>query len=271
MLQQTRSAIAETQERIRTLDKEAADTAPRITTQLRRADNPQLLQDLKATLLRLQLKRTELLSKYQSSYPLVQELDQEIGKTETTLASAETSPLRDETTDLNPTHQWIDSELTKAQAELRSLEARASNLVGIVQNYDHQAHYMDEQQLKYEGLVRDAKSAEENYLLYVRKREEARITNALDQLRILNVTVIESATYPYLPRHSGVFYLLTGLILAVFVTAGLLLVLERANNTFCTPRDLEYFANLPVLAAVPLELEHFLSLDTAPQPAGSIE
>jgi uncharacterized protein involved in exopolysaccharide biosynthesis len=268
-LQQTRSTIAETEERIRTLNKEAADTSPRITTQLRSADNPQLLQDLKATLLRLQLKRTELLSKYQATYPSVLELDQEIGNTEAALSSAESSPLHDQTTDLNPTHQWIDSELTKAQAELRALEARASNLVGIVERYDHQAHYMDEQQLKYEGLVRDAKSAEDNYLLYVRKREETRITNALDQLRILNVTVIEPPTHPYLPRHSSAFYLVTGLLLAIFATVGLLLGLERANNTFSTPRDLEYFTKLPVLAAVPVE--HTLSLAAAPQPAGPVE
>jgi uncharacterized protein involved in exopolysaccharide biosynthesis len=269
MLQQTRSNIAETQERMRILNKEAADISPRITTQLRSADNPQLLQDLKATLLKLQLRRTELLSKYQTTYPLVQETDQEIAKTEVALSSAENSPLHDQTTDLNPTHQWVDGELTKAQAELRSLEAKANNLVGIVDRYDRQAHYMDAQQLRYEGLARDAKSAEDNYLLYVKKREETRITDALDQLRILNVTVVEPPTHPYLPRHSTTFYLATGLLLAIFATIGLLLGLDRANNTFCTPRDLEYFTRLPVLAAVPTE--HTISLAAVSQSTGPSE
>jgi uncharacterized protein involved in exopolysaccharide biosynthesis len=228
-LQQTRSAIAETQERLRTLEKEAGTTSSRITTQLRSADNPQLLQDLKATLLRLQLKRTELLTKYQPSYPLVQELDQELATTEAALAAAQGSPLRDQTTDLNPTHQWIDSELAKTRADLRSLQARAGKLTGIVQYYSEQAHNMERQHLRYESLARDAKAAEENYLLYVRKREEARISNALDQLRILNVRVVEPPTHPYLPRHSNEFYLLAGLVLAIVAPAGLLLVLERAN------------------------------------------
>jgi len=268
-LQQTRSAVAETRERIRTLEKEAQITPPRLTTQIRSADNPQLLQDLKATLLKLELKRTELLAKYQPTYPLVQELEQEIANTRVAISSAESSPLRDHTTDVNPTRQWIDSELAKAKADLRSLESRANNTAGTVQDYNREAHYMDEQQLRHEDLVRNAKLAEENYLLYVRKREEARITKALDQRRILNVTVIEPATHPYLPNRSGAFYLLTGLILAIFVTAGLLFMLEHVDNTFRTPRQLEHFVQVPVLAVVPVE--HWHSLGPTPQATQGIE
>ena len=38
-----------------------------------------------------------------------------------------------------------------------------------------------------QNLMQDAKTQEQNYLLYERKREEARISNALDQGGILNV------------------------------------------------------------------------------------
>jgi uncharacterized protein involved in exopolysaccharide biosynthesis len=62
-------------------EKAAANTPLRVTTQLRDSDNPQLLQDLKATLLKLELRRTDLLSKFRPSYPPVQELDQEIANT----------------------------------------------------------------------------------------------------------------------------------------------------------------------------------------------
>ena len=49
-----------------------------MTTVVRNSDNPQLLQQLKSTLLNLQLKRTELLTKYEPTYRLVQEVDQQI-------------------------------------------------------------------------------------------------------------------------------------------------------------------------------------------------
>ena len=50
-----------------------------------------------------------------------------------------------------------------------------------------------------DDLVRDVKTAEDNYLLYLRKREEARISDALDSKRIVNVSIAEAATVPALP------------------------------------------------------------------------
>jgi uncharacterized protein involved in exopolysaccharide biosynthesis len=253
-LQQTYSAIAETQERIRTLKKEADSTPARVTTQLRNADNPQLLQDLKATLLRLELKRTDLLSKFQPNYPPVEEVEQEIENTKAALSSSESSPLRDKTTDVNPIRQWIDSELKKAEAELASLQSRAYKTTGIVQAYDRQARSLDEQQLRHEELQRNAKSAEDNYLLYVRKREDARITSAMDQRRILNLTVIEPVIRPALPiTTSRSYFVLFGIIVAAASTAGLLLILQHIDDTFRTPRQLEETLQIPVLATVPSE------------------
>ena len=251
-LQQTRSAILEVQARIRMLEKETERTPERLTTQVRNTDNAQLLQDLKATLLRLQLQRTSLLTKFKPNYPLVQELEQQIAETQASIATAEGSPLRDQTTDVNPTRQWIDSELAKAQAELRELQSRADNFSGIVKTYDSQARAMNDQQLRYEELIRNAKSAEENYALYLRKREESRINKALDQRRILNLTVIQAATHPYLASRSRFSYLAAGLIFATIVTSGLLVVLENGNNTFRTPRELEHLFSVPVLATLPV-------------------
>ena len=49
------------------------------------------------------------------------------------------------------------------------------------------------------NLRREAELAEENYMLYVRKQENARISNELDRHRIVNVSVVESASVPYSP------------------------------------------------------------------------
>jgi len=49
--------------------------------------------------LTLELKRTELLEKFEPGYRAVQEVDVQIGQTRTALAAAEKSQLHDETTD----------------------------------------------------------------------------------------------------------------------------------------------------------------------------
>jgi uncharacterized protein involved in exopolysaccharide biosynthesis len=64
-LDQARAEMAATEEKIRTLEKQEATLPGRITTQLREIDDAALLQQYKSTLLNLELKRTELLTKYQ--------------------------------------------------------------------------------------------------------------------------------------------------------------------------------------------------------------
>lgn len=253
MLDQTHSLLAETQARIHTLQAEADRTPARVATQLKSADNPQLMQDMMGTLLKLQLKRTELLTKYQPGYRLVQEVDDEIAKTQRAIAAAENSPVRDQTTDVNPVHLWIDSELAKAKADLPSLNSRAGSLARSIEDYNRKAQSMDALQLQYQDLQRNATTAEQDYLLYEKKREEARIINALDQRRILDVGVIQPATEPDLPTHTTPFYLAIVFLSAVAATAGMVFVLERADYTFRSPRALERLTRISVLATVPAE------------------
>ena len=54
---------------------------------IRNSDNPQLTEKMKSKLLELQLKRTELLTKFQPSYRLVQEVDLQIAETKTSIAT----------------------------------------------------------------------------------------------------------------------------------------------------------------------------------------
>ena len=99
---QAHAAVIETEERIRVLQGQLKTMAPRITTVVRTSDNAQLLEHLKSTLLTLQLKRTELLTKYEPTYRLVQEVDQEIADTKNAINAEEVKPVRDETTDEDP-------------------------------------------------------------------------------------------------------------------------------------------------------------------------
>ena len=72
---QTRIDLAETQQRVWELSEQLTKLPERTTTQVRTADNPELLKALKSSLLDLQLKRTQLLTKFEPSHRLVQEVD----------------------------------------------------------------------------------------------------------------------------------------------------------------------------------------------------
>src|SRR5437667_1605461 len=180
-LQQTRASIAETEKRLHTLEAEDGTVPERVTTQIKVADNPQLMASLKTTLLDLELKRTELLERFDPSYPLVQEVETKISKTLSSIAEAEKRGIREETTDQDPAHAWVKTEIEKAKVDLIGFQARASAMAGALKTLENKAHRLAGESVFQQDLLRTAKANEENYLLYHRKREEARIADALDQ------------------------------------------------------------------------------------------
>ncbi len=100
---QTQVTIVETRQRIRDLQAKLKSLPERILTVIRNADNPELAGKMKSKLLELQLKRTELLTKFEPSYRLVREVDQQIAETKNSITAEEHAPLRDETTNQEPT------------------------------------------------------------------------------------------------------------------------------------------------------------------------
>lgn len=258
-LEQTRAAIGETEDRIDALKRLQRSMPARITTQLREGDNPQLMQQLKSTLLNLQLKRTELLTKFQPSYPLVQEVDRQITETQTAIAAENARPVREETTDQNPTEAWVRGELAKANADLSGLRAREDEQRTSVASFQSRARLLNDKGIVQQDLLRAAKAAEQNYLLYLKKREESRITDALDRRRILNVAIAQEPLVPALPAHSGGWYLLIGTMFALLAAVGSTFGAEYFDDSFRTPEEIRRELRLPVIAAVPycppLELE----------------
>ena len=252
-LEQTRAAIHETELRIQALKQQGADTPTRMTTQLRTSDNPQLLEQLKSTLLNLELKRDELLTKYQPTYRAVQDVDREIADTRSAIEREESHPIREETTDQNPTSGWISEELAKSKTDLEGLRARAAVLERVIGSYNLELKNLDRSTLEHADIARAAKVAEDNYLLYTRKREQARISEALDRSRFLNVAVVQAAEVPFQPEHSPLRTLLIGTFMALVCTAGIVVVANRLDTSFHTPDDVADGLGIAVLAYVPKE------------------
>jgi uncharacterized protein involved in exopolysaccharide biosynthesis len=216
-LHQTEVSISNTNDRIRDLTTQLGSTPDRITTQMTRGDNPQLLEQLKGTLLTLELKRIDLLTKFQPDYRPVQEVEKQIADTKASIREQETAPVQAMTTDVDPTHQWVISELAKARADLAGLEATKTALQQTVAKYTASAKDLDRKAIIQHDLQRDAQAEESKYMMYERKREEARVDDALDKQRMLNVAVAEPPTVPAIPSHSRLLFavlLFTGMSFA---------------------------------------------------------
>lgn len=247
---QTQQAIGETQRRIETLEAQASSTSPRMVTQVRNADDGILLSGLHSTLLNLELKRTELLEKFEPGYRLVEEVDAQIAQTRSALATAEQSKLHDETTDQDPTYAWVRSELAKAKTDLAGLKAKAEEDSRTIKRYRENARVLGQKEIVQEDLLRNVKVGEDNYALYLQKTEEARISEALDRRRIINVAIAEVPTVPSLPSNQRYLTLLMGTILAVLTSIGITFLAEYLDSTFRTPDEVKTYLDIPVLASM---------------------
>lgn len=250
-LRQTEAAVAEAQQRIRILEQQTVSTPTRMVTQVRNADDGALLSQLRSNLLALEQKRTELLGKFEPGYRLVQEVDGQIAQTRAALTSAEKSKLHEETTDRDPTYEWARAELAKARADLVGLEARAQVTASSLQSYRENVRSLGQKQIVEDDLIRSVKAAEESYSLSLRKQEEARLSDALDRGRFLNVAIAEPPSVPALPSNRRSLTVLIGILLAILTSAGLAFVAERLDSTFRTPDEVLSLLDVPVLAALP--------------------
>lgn len=247
---ETRERVAETAERIATLRASLAAVPSRHTTQVRLADNDQLMERLQSSLLSLEQKRTELLAKYAPGYRLVVEVEQQLEQTRNALATAARSPLRDETTDNNPTHEWIRTELARADAELAALQARERATAATVASYQQEAGVLAERSLEYEDLVRQIKTGEDSYLLYLRKQEEARISEALDRQHISNVAITEPVNVSATATSRRALVLAFGIVLSLLTSLLAAVIVDAWDPTVRTSDELADLMDVPVLATV---------------------
>ena len=265
----TDAAIRDGTRKIADARIQLAATEPRVLTQNRTVSNQFSVEPLVAMLAELQNKRTQLLTKYRPDDRLVVEASQQIADTEAALDRAEKQTGSERATDVNPVHQTLELDVAKEQAELAGLEARRQVLAQQSDTYRGQLTKLGNSTTEYDDLVRAQKEAEDNYLLYSRKTEEARIADSLDKQKISNVAIAENPIERHLPSKPNVpLNLALGTLLAGFLSLGiafgaeylkqplpqvetntrLTLGAQQLLETIEQSADLEALTGLPVLA-----------------------
>jgi uncharacterized protein involved in exopolysaccharide biosynthesis len=165
----------------------------------------------------------------------------------------------------------VRAELAKARTELAGLQARAAVGSRTVRDYRENARVLAQKEIVQEDLFRTAKVGADNYTLYQQKKEEARISEALDRKRIINVAIAEAPTASLVPVNPRYLTVLMGALLATLMSVGTAFIAEYADSTFRTPNEVRLYLNIPVLASmssVPKNGKHG-SLSSVPQSRSS--
>jgi uncharacterized protein involved in exopolysaccharide biosynthesis len=244
-------AVAEVGTRVRVLESSLRDLPQRRVVEIKNADNPQLEEKLKSKLLELELQRTSLLIKFQPSYRLVQEADEQIAQAKNAIESEEQKPLRDETTQDNPEFDWAHSEHLKNEVDLRALEQKQAVAREQVSAYRATAGKLEESAIAQHDLEQQVKAAEDKYLLYSNKHEEARIGDALDQNGVLNVAIAQQPRTPALPVWSFLAAACFSFVGAAGFSTAIVFATDYFTPSFRTPEEVFEFLGSPVLASLP--------------------
>lgn len=250
-LSQAQQAIAADEQRIKNLQAQLETTPPRMSTEEVSASANLLLQQLQSTLLAAQEKRVQLLLKYDSSYPLVRETDQEIADTQAAIAKAQDQKFVNKTTNSDPTYEFLRQDLAKTQADLAAQRATAETLTSNIRNMHLQMVDLDRKAVQQAALIREAKADENNYLLYLNKLEQERTSDALDKDRIADVEIAVPAVVPILPAHGPFLVMFIGFVLAFISAVGVGYLAEYIDPSFRTPVEVVESLNIPVLASLP--------------------
>jgi len=248
---ETQAFLREVNDRIAKVQQQLETVAPRIVTQRRALPNQFSTEHLNTMMVELQNKRTQLLTKFKADDRLVKEVDQQINTTRAAMEKASGESATEQSTDLNPLRQTLETELARARVDQAGAQGRLEMLGGQVSQYEGQLSRLEGITAEYDNLNRKVKESAENYQLYKKKEEEARITDELDQNKITNVSVAEAPMRPQIPvRPNRPLNLLLGLFLGGLLSLGGVAVAEFMRDTVLTPEELETLTGKTVLATL---------------------
>ena len=150
----------------------------------------------------------------------------------------------------NPVFQELEVTHLTALSELETLQASNAVIVGQIKDLDRKIQRLDTLKEELIGLNRIKTTAEENFSLYVKKVEEAKVSEEMDQAKMSNINVIQAAEIPRVaagrPKN---IKLLMGAIFGVIMSVGLGFIFEYFQGGYTRPDQAADDLGLPVLAS----------------------
>jgi uncharacterized protein involved in exopolysaccharide biosynthesis len=202
-------------------------------------------------LVEFQNRRTDLAAKFQPQDRLIQEIDKQIADTKEALHRANIMSSTEETTDINPLRQSLEAELAKADVSDTELRAHVISLTQQVAGYQQSISGLQSASADDDQLLRKIKENEDNFFLYSKKREEARIEQAMDRQKIANVALVERPRLPTLATAKLSVTFMASYVLGCLLIVGLALAVAITRPSVYTAWELEVLTGLPILASVP--------------------
>ncbi len=252
VLREINSSIVGTEERLRVLRDQIAQQ-PEVVKRSQSLEINPVVTQLTSQLVDRQMDRVTLLRKYTEKDRHVRDNDEEIQE----LRAALEAELRERPTVVshqlyrtNPLREDRLRTLLDLESQLSEMRARQAALEDELSRSTRRLILLRQKAVEFERLEQELKTRRETYELYVKREQEARISRAMDEQKLVNVSVLQRPTPP-LPRIdtrrvSASLALLAGLVVGI---AGAF-AREYVSRPLRSEVDVVRFLGLPLLGTV---------------------
>ncbi len=240
------------------LEQQLAHEPERIHTRKQRA-SATVLEAMKRELAELQVKydllRQEETRSRGAAAPssrMARSLQARIAQLEEAVQAEQNAEQPAAVAEISNTVLQLSNDLTRARMNLVGYRAQEEELQKAIDQQKALLAGLERATLTHEALLRQLHLHENNYLLYAKKQEEARISEALDREKVANVSIIDPASVPLTAvRPNRKMNLALGLVLGVLVGLGAGLAAGYFDSMIRNRGDLERQLNVPVLVTIP--------------------
>lgn len=250
-LAQAEVNVRESEDRVRALEARWQEVPTRLPSAHRDNLAPEV-EEIQRGLVALKLRYDAVTRDYSATNSRVRSLAGQVQLAEARLREAEQRAGVINRTELNEVNQTLRAQLLSSQAELEGARARHQSLSVHAARSRRDLDDVNQKTFELERLSRDVSTNEKTYVLYVNKREEARISTAMDRQQMVNASIAQQAQLPLKPvAPRKVINMLVALFLGAVGSLGLAVVRNHFDETLSTPADAEHHLGAPHLGSIP--------------------
>ena len=204
---------------------------------------------------KLQQELTALRIRYNENYPDISLLKAQIAAIEQQPAALESPKKPGQPTDAPPTPymQQMKKEIGELEAEIKALNTEEKNALSSIARYQQRVENTPRRDQELLLILRDYDTAKSLYQSLLKRVEEAKLAENLEQrqkgeqFRLLEPALPQEK--PVAPKRSKL--LLMGLVAAMGLAGGAVILSEQLHPSFHTADALGAFTQVPVLVSLP--------------------
>jgi uncharacterized protein involved in exopolysaccharide biosynthesis len=219
----------------------------------------QTLQTFKNRLAELEVERYQALQIYLPTDRHVTDKDEAIASIKSRMREEQDRLLTDESFRYNQLRNDLQKNLYTLQALSSDLRAREPGVRGRLKASRKRLRELRDKRFVISNLKAEADTRAYAYDLFRKRKEEARVQEAMTNQSMVNVAVVQRATPPIEPINGMLVPLLLGLLGGVVLASALAVAVEYLNRRLRFEEEVERYLELPVLAVIP-ELESKTSI-----------